>query len=196
MRMYITNPSARISNLPRSTPSIAGIRMLIADRSPATMPRVLMVIGLGPNSGAAMIMVISIRIDSAAPVFVVFFALAGANLELAALARLWPVVIPIVLARVGGIWIGTHVGGRWARLPALERDSLWMGLVSQAGVAIGLVTVASAVYPAAGGDMRTILLSVIAVNETMGAILFRRSLIRAGEAPADPAGFPNPLSAH
>jgi hypothetical protein len=33
--------------------------------------------------------------------------------------------------------------------------------------------------------MRTILLSVIAVNETMGAILFRRSLIAAGEAPAD-----------
>ena len=122
---------------------------------------------------------------SAAPVFVVFFALSGAKLDVPALAQLWPVVIPIVLARVFGIWLGTRVGGRWARLAPLERDSLWLGLVSQAGVAIGLVTVAGAVYPAAGGDMRTILLSVIAVNETVGAILFRRSLIAAGEAPAD-----------
>lgn len=122
---------------------------------------------------------------SAAPVFVVFFALAGAKLDVPALARLWPVVVPIVLARAGGLWIGTRVGGRWAALPPLERNSLWLGLVSQAGVAIGLVTVAGTVYPAAGGDMRTILLSVIAVNETVGAILFRRALIAAGEAPAD-----------
>ncbi len=122
---------------------------------------------------------------SAAPVFVVFFALSGAKLDVGALARLGPVVVPIVLARSGGIWIGTRVGSRWAGLPPVERDSLWLGLVSQAGVAIGLVTVAGAVYPAAGGDMRTILLAVIAVNETMGAILFRRSLVAAGEAPAD-----------
>jgi Kef-type K+ transport system membrane component KefB len=133
---------------------------------------------------------------SAAPVFVVFFALAGAKLDVPALARLWPVVIPIVLARVAGIWLGTRLGGRWAAIEPLEKDSLWMGLVSQAGVAIGLVTVAGAVYPAAGGDMRTILLAVIAVNETVGAILFRRSLIRAGEATLDTAGARRPAEAH
>ena len=44
--------------------------------------------------------------------------------------------------------------------------------------------------------MRTILLSVIAVNETMGAILFRRSLIRAGEAPADAPAFRSAAAAH
>lgn len=133
---------------------------------------------------------------SAAPVFVVFFALAGAQLELTGLAQLWPVVIPIVLARIAGLWLGSRIGGRWAGLPAVEKDSLWLGLVSQAGVAIGLVTVAGSIYPAAGGDMRTILLSVIAVNETIGAILFRRSLIRAGEAPADAPGFRAAAAAH
>jgi hypothetical protein len=56
-----------------------------------------------------------------------------------------------------------------------------MGLISQAGVAIGLVTVASASYPAAGGEMRTLLLTLIAMNETVGAILFRRALQKAGE---------------
>ena len=131
---------------------------------------------------------------SAAPVFVIFFALAGAKLELAELARLWPIVIPIALARMAGIWLGSQVGGRWAGLPPGERNLLWLGLVSQAGVAIGLVTVAGEVYPAAGGDMRTILLAVIAVNTPLGAILFRRALARSGEIDAKGnAGFATPL---
>ena len=125
---------------------------------------------------------------SAAPVFVVFFALAGAKLAIGDLVALWPVVIPIVLARAIGIWAGTRLGGRIARLPRAETDMLWMGLVSQAGVAIGLVTVAAQAYPAAGGDMRTILLSVIAVNETVGAVLFRRALVKSGEANPATAG--------
>src|SRR5690606_16266592 len=125
---------------------------------------------------------------SAAPVFVIFFALAGAKLELGELVRLWPIVIPIALARLGGIWLGAQVGGRWAGLPPEERDSLWLGLVSQAGVAIGLVTVAGQVYPAAGGDMGTILLAVIAVNTPLGAVLFRRALARAGELKQSPRG--------
>ncbi|HEU4800825.1 MAG TPA: cation:proton antiporter [Gemmatimonadales bacterium] len=118
---------------------------------------------------------------SAAPVFVVFFALAGAKIDVSLLLQVWPLVIPIALARVAGIWGGTRLGARWARIPPEEGRLVWMGLVSQAGVAIGLVTVAGNAYPAAGGDMRTMLLSVIAVNETVGAILFRRALLKAGE---------------
>jgi Kef-type K+ transport system membrane component KefB len=132
---------------------------------------------------------------SAAPVFVIFFALAGAKLELGELVRLWPIVIPIAVMRMVGIWLGSQVGGRWAGLPPEERNLVWLGLVSQAGVAIGLVTVAGQVYPAAGGDMGTILLAVIAVNTPLGAILFRRALVRAGEVqpgtrhdPAEPLG--------
>ena len=118
---------------------------------------------------------------SAAPVFVVFFALAGAKIELNELARLWPLVLPIALVRAGSIRFGSRLGARWARLPDHESRPLWMGLISQAGVAIGLVTVASASYPAAGGEMRTLLLTLIAMNETVGAVLFRRALLKAGE---------------
>ena len=99
-------------------------------------------------------------------------------------------VIPIALARMGGIWIGAQVGGRWAGLPPTERNLVWLGLVSQAGVAIGLVTVAGEVYPAAGGDMRTILLAVIAVDTPLCAILFRRALARSGEIDAKGSAGP------
>jgi len=130
---------------------------------------------------------------SAAPIFVVFFALAGAALELGELARLWPLVLPIVLARMVGLWLGSRLGAKWGGLAPVERNHLWLGLVSQAGVAIGLVTVAGQVYPAAGGDMGNLMLAVIAVNTPLGAVLFRRSLVRAGEVGAD--GQPAPAAA-
>lgn len=127
---------------------------------------------------------------AAAPIFVVFFALAGAKLDVVETAFLAPLVLPIALVRVGGIRMGLQAGAWWAKVPAREVTPVWQGLVSQAGVAIGLVTIAAEAYPQAGAEMRTLLLSLIAVNETMGAILFRRGLARAGEL--EPRHSPSP----
>lgn len=118
---------------------------------------------------------------SAAPIFVVFFALSGARIELAAVAPLLPLVLPIALVRGGAIWAGTRLGGRWAGASAGERRYVWMGLVSQAGVAIGLATIVADAYGELGGYLRSLLLALIAVNETVGAILFRRALDQSGE---------------
>jgi hypothetical protein len=57
-----------------------------------------------------------------------------------------------------------------------------MGLVSQAGVAIGLAAIVADAYPVRGAALRGLLLALIAVNETAGPILFRRALQSAGEA--------------
>lgn len=118
---------------------------------------------------------------SAAPVFVVFFALAGASMHLNELALLWPLVIPIVLVRLAGIWAGTWLGGRWGGASLVERRYVWMGLVSQAGVAIGLATVLAQVYPERGAEMKTLFLAVIAVNESLGPLFFRYALGKSGE---------------
>ena len=118
---------------------------------------------------------------SAAPVFVVFFALAGASLHIGELPVLWPLVLPIVACRLGAIWLGTRLGGRWGGASADERRYVWMGLVSQAGVAIGLATVLAEVYPERGAEIRTLFLTVIAVNESIGPIFFRHALSASGE---------------
>lgn len=120
---------------------------------------------------------------SAAPVFVVFFALSGAKIDVMAVAPLLPLVIPIALVRAASIWAGTQIGGRWAGADDLERKNVWMGLVSQAGVAIGLATILADAYGAQGEYLRSLLLALIAVNETAGPILFRRALVSSGEAP-------------
>jgi Kef-type K+ transport system membrane component KefB len=128
---------------------------------------------------------------SAAPIFVVFFALSGAKIDIADVVPVLPFVLPIALVRGGAIWAGTRLGARWGGAAAPESKYTWMGLVSQAGVAIGLATIVGEAYGEMGGHIRTLLLALIAVNETVGPILFRRALVAsgevAGEAPEEEA---------
>jgi Kef-type K+ transport system membrane component KefB len=117
---------------------------------------------------------------SAAPVFVVFFALAGASIHVEELLAIWPLALAVVAARAAGIWGGTTLGARWAGAGP-ERRYVWLGLISQAGVAIGLASIIAEAYPERGVHMRTLLLSVITINEVAGQILFRVALARSGE---------------
>lgn len=118
---------------------------------------------------------------SAAPIFVVFFALSGAKIDLGQVGPLLPLVLPIALVRTAALWGGVRVGARWAGAMGDEGRYVWMGLVSQAGVAIGLAAILAEAYPGRGPYLAGMLLALIAVNESVGPILFRRALTRAGE---------------
>jgi Kef-type K+ transport system membrane component KefB len=127
---------------------------------------------------------------SAAPIFVVFFALSGAKIDVAGIAPLLPLVVPIALVRGAAIWQGVRLGARWAGIDGVERRHVWMGLISQAGVAIGLATIVGEAYPARGAELRGLLLALIALNETVGPILFRRALASSGETVAEGSAAP------
>ena len=118
---------------------------------------------------------------AAGPVFVVFFALAGVAIDVPAAVALSGVVIPMVLVRLLILKFGVQWASKGLELEPVQRDALWQGLVAQAGVAIGLVSIVAEAYPEVAGSMRALLLAIIAVNGTLGPILFRRSLGAAGE---------------
>jgi Kef-type K+ transport system membrane component KefB len=119
---------------------------------------------------------------SGAPIFVVFFALSGAKIDLGQVIPLLPLVVPVAVVRASAIWAGVRVGLRWAG-GVVEGDSnLWMGLVSQAGVALGLAAILAGAYPVRGAALAGLLFALIALNETVGPILFRRALSASGEA--------------
>jgi Kef-type K+ transport system membrane component KefB len=131
---------------------------------------------------------------AAAPVFVVFFALAGAEMVPGEVVAVWFIVVPIVLVRGAAIWGGTRIGVRWSHAdPQLKQ--VWWGLISQAGVAIGLATAVAQAYPVRGTQIKTLFLAVLALNQIIGPIVFRHALAQSGEiiAPDGPAA-PEPAS--
>jgi trehalose-6-phosphate synthase/Kef-type K+ transport system membrane component KefB len=117
----------------------------------------------------------------AMPVLVIFFAVAGASLDLAALASLGVLALLFAAVRFGALWLGTRLGGRAAGLDAdLTRHGL-MALVSQAGITIGLASIVGAEFPGWGTAVQAIALALVALHEVVGPIVLRSSLERAGE---------------
>ncbi|MGQ0814180.1 MAG: cation:proton antiporter, partial [Gemmatimonadota bacterium] len=122
---------------------------------------------------------------AAAPVFVVFFALSGASIRIVEVIALIAIVAPIALIRAASIWAGSAVGARWAGLAYEPRRYVWTGLIAQAGVAIGLASVVATFYPEMGAAIRTMALAVIAINQLIGPVIFKRALAKAGEIVLD-----------
>lgn len=138
--------------------------------------------------------------NGALPILVVFFVAAGATLRLDALAIVGP--IALMLAAVRGVFIrmGSSVGARLTRLePGLARHA-WKGLISQAGVTLGLATIVATEFPGWGTETQMIMVALIALHEVAGPILFRSALASAGEigkfdealADLDPSGQSEP----
>ena len=94
----------------------------------------------------------------AVPVFVIFFAMAGAELRLQAFAALWPLVLRD-RAGCGSGPFGGRPRGRVAWPGRSRRWSRygWTGLVSQAGVALGLATIVADRLPRIGLAMQTLI---------------------------------------
>jgi Kef-type K+ transport system membrane component KefB len=118
---------------------------------------------------------------SALPVLVIFFVAAGASLHLDALAVIGPVAVGISVLRLFWIRAGTFVGRRIARLYHPTSASAWRGLVSQAGVTLGLTTIVAAEFTGWGSNVQTLMVAMIAIHEVVGPMLFRTALASAGE---------------
>jgi hypothetical protein len=68
-----------------------------------------------------------------------------------------------------------------AGLPQFPAGLAWMGLVSQAGVTLGLATILAAEFPEWGGPVQTLILALTGLHVLIGPIFLRAALARAGE---------------
>jgi Kef-type K+ transport system membrane component KefB len=118
---------------------------------------------------------------SALPVLVVFFAAAGASLQLDALATLGWIALAVAGARMGAIWTAAKAGRAAAGLTDEISAMTWMALVSQAGVTLGLTLIVEAELPGWGATIGTLMLALIALHQLVGPVLYRAALVRAGE---------------
>jgi len=116
------------------------------------------------------------------PVYVVFFTLTGASMSLDILALVWAVALVLVGVRLlamvgGGIAGGLLAGDSWR----FNRIG-WMPYVTQAGVSLGLATVAANEFPDWGPEFFTIVIAVIVVNQLIGPPLFKWAIHHVGES--------------
>lgn len=138
----------------------------------------LVVENIAPPEGDALRLAVE---RGALPVLVLFFAAAGANLHLGALATVGIPAVAIALVRMGLIRGSAFLGARMAGLDGEPPRLAWMGLVSQAGVTLGLAILINAEFPDWGGRLYALIVAMITLHETVGPILFRAALARAGE---------------
>ncbi len=122
------------------------------------------------------------RIDSwTAPLFVLFFVLSGAELDLAILSN--PLVLIIggvyIVFRSLGKYFGAYLSCAATKCSKLIRKHLGITLLPQAGVALGMALTAESLSD--GHVVRNVVLLSVLFYELVGPALTKRSLIAAGE---------------
>jgi Kef-type K+ transport system membrane component KefB len=117
----------------------------------------------------------------ALPVLIAFFAAAGASLQLDVLAAIGGTALVLATVRLGLVRGTTALAVRLAGLADSPARHVWMGLVSQAGVTLGLASIAAAEFPGWGEQVRTLVIALTGLHVLTGPILLKAALRRAGE---------------
>ena len=116
------------------------------------------------------------------PVYVLFFTLAGAGLNLRALQETWGIALLLAVVRAGAIFGAAYLGGRLSGDPPHFNRIAGMAYLTQAGVSLGLALEVVRRFPEWGEAFVTVVVAVIAINQMVGPIAMRRALVRSGEA--------------
>ena len=122
------------------------------------------------------------RVDGwTAPLFVLFFVLSGAELDLEILSNPLVLLIGIVyiIARSLGKYLGAFSSCAMTKCSKTIRNNLGITLLPQAGVALGMALTAQQLSD--GHTVRNVVLFSVLVYELVGPALTKRALISAGE---------------
>ncbi|MCB9135040.1 MAG: cation:proton antiporter [Anaerolineales bacterium] len=123
------------------------------------------------------------RIEALAPaIFIIFFTLVGAELELDVMAQAWAAILGLVLARMLGMVLGGFLGGMATHQPARHNAVIGLALLTQAGVSVGLANEVSGEFGEWGRALTTVLIGVIVVNQIIGPPLLKWVLHFVAEA--------------
>jgi Trk K+ transport system NAD-binding subunit/Kef-type K+ transport system membrane component KefB len=115
-------------------------------------------------------------------VYVAFFTLTGVALKLDILIESILIAGALFFARMLAILIGSYVGGTIAGEPETFRRYAWLGLITQAGIALGLAREAAVEFPSLGDEFATLIIAVVVLNEIFGPLLLKYALRQTGDA--------------
>ena len=115
------------------------------------------------------------------PIFMMFFVVSGAELNLSVLPTVGLAGVVYIVMRVVGKWLGASLGAAVMHADPVIKKYLGPTLIPQAGVAIGLTLVAQDVVPEHAAAVRAIVLCGTLIYEIIGPMVSKICLTRAGE---------------
>ena len=115
-------------------------------------------------------------------VYVAFFTLAGAALNLKSLTQTIMISSIIFGGRIVGILVGASFGGWMSGEPRKENKMSWMAYITQAGVTLGLAKKIHLENRTWGGGFATVIIACVVLNQISGPLLFRLVMQWVGEA--------------
>ena len=120
------------------------------------------------------------------PLYILFFVLSGAELELDVFSNLSVIVVGLVyiFARAFGKWMGASISSKCMKCsPSVQK---WLGitLLPQAGVALGMSVTVAQTLGADGELIRNIVLFGVLIYELIGPAMTRIALIHSGDIQA------------
>lgn len=115
-------------------------------------------------------------------VFVIFFAVTGAKLDLEILRSLGLIALALCLVRSVVSYGTARYASHRAQDPPILRKWGWSALVSQAGLTLGLMVVISRVFPGIATEFTTLTIAGVTINQIVGPVLFKLGLDRTGES--------------
>lgn len=123
-----------------------------------------------------------------APVYVLFFVLSGAELDLRVFSDLAVVGIGVayILSRSAGKILGATASARLTRCDESICKYLGITLLPQAGVALGMSVTVAAEFGATGAVIRNIVLFSVLIYELVGPVLTKMALTAAGDIQPKP----------
>lgn len=119
--------------------------------------------------------------DFVAPLYVLFFALAGAGLDLGILATVGAMGIAYVVARATGKIIGAYIGAKAVNADEAVVKYLGFTLLPQGGISIGLSVIVQQQLPQYAVPITTIIMFSILIYEVSGPIFAKMAITKAGE---------------
>lgn len=118
-----------------------------------------------------------------APLFVLFFVISGAELDLNVFRDSTAILLGVVyiLARSAGKIGGATVSARMTKCPLQVQKWLGITLLPQAGVALGMSITVAEQLGAEGAIIRSIVLFSVLIYELVGPLLTKTALTKAGD---------------
>ncbi|HOV69297.1 MAG TPA: cation:proton antiporter [Clostridia bacterium] len=133
------------------------------------------------NTGESGLAVFKLTDYITPPIFLLFFVISGAELDITILPNIGIIGIMYLIFRVIGKILGAAMGAIISKAPLAVRKYLGYTLIPQAGVAIGLSLIASQTLPEYGRTIRAVVLCATMIYELVGPAVTKLGLKKAGE---------------